>query len=144
MFLGIGVMASFGCLFLLFPHVLLGVFQPESEVLYLGKQLLFVAAGFQIFDAIAMVAICSLNGAGDTKFVMLVSVGISWLVKLPLGYFWAIVCGWGAVGAWFAVTVEFFLLALIGLWRLRGEKWLTHDTVQKKQMPISTETVGEK
>ena len=60
--------------FLFFGADLVALFRPEPEVLRTGSTLLLIAAGFQIFDGLAMVKTGALNGAGDTRYVMLVSV----------------------------------------------------------------------
>ena len=124
MLLAVGVMAAMGLVFYLIPGVLLVPFHAPPEVATLGRSLLLIAAVFQIFDAVVMVGFGALNGAGDTRFTMAAGVGTAWLVKLPVGYALALAAGWGAPGAWWGLTAEIVLVALIALWRLRGEAWL--------------------
>ncbi|MFT4975832.1 MAG: MATE family multidrug resistance protein [Myxococcota bacterium] len=122
--LAVGVMAGMGLLFWLLPGALLDPFGATAEVQTVGRRLLAIAALFQIFDAVAMVGLLSLNGAGDTRFTMIISVGSAWLVKLPLGYALAIGADLGAAGAWWGLTAEIIVVAGAVLWRLQGEAWL--------------------
>jgi MATE family multidrug resistance protein len=122
--LAVGIMSACGLLFVTIPDALTMIFSAEPAVVEVARTLLFVAAGFQIFDAIAMVTQCALNGAGDTRFVMVSSVSIAWIVKLPLGWALAVVAGLGAAGAWLGLTAEIIVLAIVSGQRVRGDRWL--------------------
>jgi len=119
----VGVMATFGFLFWITPDLFLKCFQSDPAVLGIGRQLLFVAAFFQIFDAVAMVAVGALNGVGDTRYTMFASIFASWIVLVPLTYVLGVVAGLGALGAWLALTVEIMVLAVILTRRFRGDRW---------------------
>jgi multidrug resistance protein, MATE family len=118
------MMLGWAVLFILVPGPFLLPFDPEPAVADLAVQLLAVAALFQVTDAVAMVAFASLTGAGDTRFAMVASVSCAWLAKLPLGWFLAERMGMGALGAWIGLTAEVWVLAGIGWWRVRGDRWL--------------------
>lgn len=122
--LAVGLMVAMGAVFLFLPGPLLLVFDPSPEVAEAGRVLLLVAAGFQLFDAIAMVGFGALKGAGDTRFTMVLGVSAAWLIKLPVGLGLAVGVGWGAGGAWLGLTVEIAVLAAVVSWRLVGEAWL--------------------
>ncbi|MFT7519806.1 MAG: MATE family multidrug resistance protein, partial [Kiritimatiellia bacterium] len=94
------------------------------EVVALGVTLLAIAALFQLADAMAMVNLHTLIGAGDTRFTMLASVGCSWFVQVPVSLVLVVLLGWGAVGAWLGLTAEIFVLAAITLVRIRSNSWL--------------------
>ncbi len=118
------LMTAMGILFVLAPGPFIAIFDASPEVVAVASALMVVAAAFQIVDAPATVGICTLNGAGDTRFVMVATAGVVWLCNLPLAYTLAMVVGWGAVGAWLALLVEITMLALIMLWRIQGSSWL--------------------
>ena len=124
MVLGIAMMAFFGVVFVAAPGPIIALFGAEPEVAELAGTLLLIAAGFQVFDAIAMVSQGALNGAGDTRFTMMTSVLLAWFVQLPITYVLAVPMELGAVGAWWGLTVEIAALAAISLWRIRGSEWL--------------------
>ncbi len=124
MVLGIAVMAFFGVVFVAAPGPLIALFGAEAAVAELAVTLMMIAAGFQVFDAIAMVSQGALNGAGDTRFTMVTSVLSAWFIQLPITYALAVPMELGAVGAWCGLTVEIAALAGISWWRIRGTAWL--------------------
>ena len=65
-----------------------------------------------------------LNGAGDTRWVMVVSLLAAWLIKVPGAYLATLVLGFGATGAWSAFTVELVVLAFVLMRRMKSDKWL--------------------
>ena len=119
------IMTAVGITFLVIPDVLIGVFSPIPEVAMLTKQVLLVAAAIQLVDGVATTALSSLTGAGDTRFVMLLTVGSAWLVKLPLAGFLVLGCGLGVLGAWVGLAVECTVLATAASIRIGGSAWLT-------------------
>lgn len=124
--LALGVMAACGVLFAAIPEPLIAIFGAEQAVVDVAGQLLLIAAAFQVVDALALVAQGALNGAGDTRFVMGVSVFCSWGVNLPLAWLLAIHFELGAVGAWLALTAEISVCAALSVGRvLRGRAWDT-------------------
>lgn len=109
--------------FVLVPGALLGIFEPTPEVLAIAVPVMYVAAGFQLIDAIAMVAQGFLNGVGDTRYVMVSGVVVAWLVKLPIGYVLARTAGLGAVGAWIGLTMEVVVIAWLVRRRIVLGRW---------------------
>ncbi len=122
--LALAVMGAWSLVFLAAPAAFLRPFGASPEVLAAGIGLMRIAAGFQIADAVAMVGLGVLNGAGDTCFTMRASVSSAWLVKLPVGAGLALLAGWGAAGAWLGLTAEIALVAALCLARMRGSAWL--------------------
>ncbi len=103
--------------FFVMPSVLVRIFSDDPEVLEMGIKLLYVAAVFQILDAVLMVANGALNGAGDTRFTMLVSIAGSWGLMLPGGYFFGHTLGYGAPGAWMGMLIEITVVGALMSWR---------------------------
>ena len=122
--LAIGIMATWGVIFIAVPDLLVMPFDTEASVASVAAKVLVVAALFQVFDALVMAISGGLNGAGDTRWVMIVSLLAAWMIKVPGAYLATIVLGLGAMGAWCAFTVELLVLACIFLHRMRGDKWL--------------------
>ena len=83
-----------------------------------------LAAAFQLFDAIVMAVTGGLNGAGDTRWVMAISLLGAWLIKVPGAYVGVFILEMGAMGAWAGFTFELSILSAVLLYRLRGKAWL--------------------
>ena len=122
--LAVAVMLACAVVFVVVPQALVLPFGVEPAVLELSVTLLAIASLFQVFDAVAMAGQGALNGAGDTRFVMLSSVTISWAFNLPMAF---IVVRWmelGATGAWLVLTGELVLLSVVTSLRIRSGRWL--------------------
>lgn len=119
----IGFMSVCGLVFLLFPEALAGLHHANAEVTAIAVHLFIIGAAFQIFDAYAMVGIGFLNGAGDTRFVMIVGVAAGWAIKVPLGWALAGPAGMGAAGAWIGILVEIAVVGALVEWRMRRGHW---------------------
>jgi len=120
----LAIMGTMSVVFLVAPRPLVAAFHPAPEVMHIALQLMVVGAAFQVFDAVAMVAQGTLNGAGDTRYTLLVGVGAMWLVDLPLGWLLALHLHLGALGAWLALTAEILTYASLTVWRVRRLAWL--------------------
>jgi MATE family multidrug resistance protein len=122
----VGGMALCGLAFLLVPDVLVAAFRAEPDVARIAVQVLALGALIQVFDAVAMVAFGSLNGAGDTRFTMVCNLAVNWVAKVPVCAFGVLVLEWGAFGAWLGIAAEVVLIAFVGVLRIRGSAWLAH------------------
>ena len=80
------------------PGTLIRIFNSDPMVVSYGKRLIMLAALFQVFDAMQMIASGALRGAGDTKTPMLMAVGASWFVFLPLAFLFGTLLGRKANG----------------------------------------------
>jgi MATE family multidrug resistance protein len=109
--LGLGFMSCAALAFVLFPQYIVSIYTIDPEVMKIGVMLLAVAAVFQIFDGIQIVASGALRGAGETKIPMLIYGIAYWLIGLPFGYYLCFDRGWGATGVWAGLC---FGLVLIG------------------------------
>lgn len=116
-------MAIGGLLFVGVPELLLAPFGVAADVAPIARHLLYIAAAFQLFDALATVTYLALDGAGDTRFTLVASILFTWGVKLPAGLVLVKLAGFGAVGVWLALTAEIVTLLLVLLWRWRSGAW---------------------
>lgn len=118
-----GFMAACGVVFVLAPGPLASVFGAAPDVVAIATNVFIVAALFQIFDAVEMVGLGVLNGAGDTRFVFVAGVCFAWAVKLPIGFLLAREAGLGAVGAWWGLLAEVVAVWAIVRWRIKSGGW---------------------
>lgn len=105
-----------------------------AEVVKLGCMLLWIAAGYQVFDAIHLGANFSLRGAGDARVPALILLLLSWFGFVPLAHMLAFAPGqgWvdflpqfglGAIGAWLAALIYMIVMSLALAWRWRSGAW---------------------
>lgn len=120
--LGTVFMTAAALCFLALPRPLMKIFTNEPAVIAVGVRLLAVAALFQLFDGLQVVATGALRGAGDTRTPLVWSAIGHWALGLPIGYFLCFVRGWGVVGLWTGWLAALALvgLALLGTWSRRA------------------------
>jgi len=137
--LAMAYMFTMGVIFVAFPGPLMSIFASSdpkvlaadrAAILSAGKTMLMLAAIYQAFDAIWIVSIGALRGAGDTRFPAVVCIGMAWGFLLPLGLLLTRTLGWGYVGAWIAAAAQVAVVGLILLWRFASEAWRKIDIFQ--------------
>lgn len=120
--LSAGLMLLLTLAFLLIPRTLIGLFNRDPGVLELGASVLAVMAGYQLLDGVGIVLGGALNGAGDTRFRLLVTLGGAWLLMVP-GAAW-LTPRYGVTGAWAAALLYIVLLSVSYAWRFWSGRWL--------------------
>ncbi len=99
-----------------------------------GCLLLWIAAGYQLFDGLNISCGACLRGAGDVRIPSLMVLALSWSLFVPLAHAlsfkpgvgwvdWLPQYGFGAVGGWFAALIYIFVLGLMLLLRWRSGAW---------------------
>lgn len=133
--LSLGFGALVVTLFLLAPHPLIGVFldrsKPEAaDILAFGTTLLSVAALFQFFDAMQVVALGLLRGVQDTRLPMWIAAFSYWGVGIPTSYILGFTVGLGGVGLWLGLVVGLVFAATLLLLRFWTGPWLAVRATQ--------------
>jgi multidrug resistance protein, MATE family len=103
--IGVGVMAVAAVLFFTIPETLVRLFSSDASVVALGSSLLFVAAIFQLFDGLQVVATGVLRGIGNTHTAMISNLVGHWVLGLPVGYLLCFRLDWGVMGLWVGLSI---------------------------------------
>ena len=82
------------------PDLLLGIFLHEPEVIEIARVPLQLVGIAIIIDAVNLVLMSSLQGAGATKITMVVGVVSQWFVFLPLAWIIGPYMGMGLTAIW--------------------------------------------
>lgn len=112
-------------IFLILPDQLVGAFLAPDEplrvqILVIGRDLLVVAALFQMADGAQVMALGLLRGVHDTKVPMIYAVLSYWVVGMPMSYLLGITWQWGGVGVWMGLVIGLSLagiLMMIRFWQ---------------------------
>jgi multidrug resistance protein, MATE family len=107
---------------LLAPRFLLGFFLPEAALVEIGVTPLRLIGASIVLDGVGLVLMHALFGVGAARLVMGVSVGLQWLLFLPLAYLLGPVWGLGLAAIWLAMSAYRGLQALVlaSVWQRRG------------------------
>ncbi len=117
-------------LFLIFifgRNVLVGLFTDDSQIIALGGIIMIVIAFSTHAQTSQVVVSGCLRGAGDTKFVAMTSLISVAIIRPFLTWALCIPCGFGLVGAWFALIIDQVMRLIINFARFNGGKWTKID-----------------
>ena len=68
----------------------------------------------------------SIRAAGDVRYTMAVSISSMWIFRIGLAYFLGIYMGYGLLGIWAAMTIDWLVRAVFYVTRIATGKWLSH------------------
>ena len=103
------------------PRWIVRLFIADAAVIGAGTVLLRIAAFFELFDGLQVVATGALRGIGDTRTPMLAHLIGYWAIGMPIVYILCFPLGWGARGIWIGLSTALILIgaALAQAWRHR-------------------------
>ena len=111
------LMALSGITFVLFNDVIPYIFTKDEAVVEIAGHLLYVAAAFQLFDAVQLSALASLRALADVKWPLITSLISYYVIGLPFAYVAGTIWNWGPVGVWIGLLLGLMLAALLFLYR---------------------------
>jgi MATE family multidrug resistance protein len=133
--LGIGFMSAAAVVLWAAPDAIIGVYigiadPANRQTVQIARHLIAIAAIFQVFDGMQVIAAGALRGYKDTMVPMLLATfgywGIGfvgcWLFAFPLGY--------GAVGLWWGLALGLAVVAMMLSLRLH---WLAPPILRMAQ-----------
>ena len=90
----------------------------------LATQLIFIHDGFaMLLWPLALSMPNALRAANDVKFTMVLSIGSMVCFRIALSYVVGVRMGYGALGVWFAMLVDWVVRAAVYTWRFEQGKW---------------------
>jgi MATE family multidrug resistance protein len=103
------------------PRWIIQIYTHDAAVISSGALLLRIAALFQLFDGLQVVATGALRGLGDTRTPMLAHLIGYWVIGMPVAYLLCFLYGWGAPGIWVGLSAALILIgaALVLVWQRR-------------------------
>lgn len=116
------------------PFFTKGADPQAAAVVARGRELLWIAAGYQLFDGFNLSSGACLRGAGDVRLPAIMVLALSWLLFVPLAHSlsfapgagwvdWLPQFGLGAVGGWFAALAYVCCLGLMLFLRWWSGAW---------------------
>jgi MATE family multidrug resistance protein len=140
--LGLIYMGFCGVIFYVFRHPLVQMFitiepSPQSaaealKIIDIGGKVMVCAAVFQLFDAVGIVFLSGLRGAGDTFWPMVMTIILSWCLIIGGGYFMVTEFpNLGSIGPWISASGYIVVLGLALAWRFERGRWQNIDLVHR-------------
>ncbi|WP_223591730.1 MATE family efflux transporter [Neobacillus bataviensis] len=113
----------------LFP-LLIKMYNPPDEIIPTIFTMIIISAIAQpIVWSQSFIMPSALRAAGDSNFTSIASLLSMWLLRVILGYILGITLGFGIIGVWVAMIVEWGARGIIFAWRFKGKKWYAHKLV---------------
>jgi MATE family multidrug resistance protein len=143
MHLALGYMSTMAVLYMCVPEWFLMPYglgahgEDFAAAQTLAEGLLQIVAIYCVFDGMYIVFTSALKGAGDTRYVMLVSIALSWLVLLIPAF---VGIAYFDVGIW---TLWAFLCAYIAAagivfyWRFKSGAWKTMRVIEDAHQSVA-------
>jgi putative MATE family efflux protein len=109
------MMVFFSAVFIFMPTFLVDLFvgDTEKKVAYIASLCLFIGAFEQPAIAISSVFAGALKGAGDTKSPFVISLLSSWLVRLPLTFYFIYILKFSIIYVWWITVIQWSFDAIL-------------------------------
>jgi putative MATE family efflux protein len=122
--IGLGVAAVVGAMFVLIPQYLLAIFgMTDPRVLDLGQELLLYLSVSGLFITVALSYTGGLQGTGDTRSPLFISIISQVVVPLGLCSAFEMAGTLEPRHIWLAIVVGHFTRATLSVARFRQQKW---------------------
>jgi putative MATE family efflux protein len=134
--IGLAAAAAIGVLFVFIPRLLLGLFgMTDGRVVEIGSELLMYLAVSGFFVTVALTYTGGLQGTGDTKGPLYISILSQVLIPIGLCTFLQATRGLQASDIWLAIVLGHFTRGALSVWRFRQGKW-RHIAVDVPPAPV--------
>lgn len=110
--------------YVIFGSWIAGTLTHDPKVIAIAVHLLWIAASWQFFGVLYMVAAAVLRGTGDIRFATIAMITNAWVVTPPFAVLLGIHLGLGAVGGWLALLGEWAIGAAVLYSRVERRGWL--------------------
>ncbi|QGU87109.1 EmmdR/YeeO family multidrug/toxin efflux MATE transporter [Erwinia sorbitola] len=116
-----------------FAGLLAQFYTQDEEVIHVVKMLVWLNAAFMPFWAASWVLPAGLKGARDARYTMWVSLLSMWGGRIVAGYLLGIVLGFGVVGIWLGMVLDWMIRGFFFYRRMNSGRWLWKYRPQPEQ-----------
>lgn len=120
-----------------FAGMLAAFYTREQDVIDVVKILVWLNAAFMPFWAASWVLPAGLKGARDARFTMWISLLSMWGGRIVAGYTLGVLLGFGVVGIWMGMFLDWIIRGIFFYRRLYSGRWLW-----KYARPAASEDAG--
>lgn len=125
-----------GCVFLLWPELLVSGFTEKKHIIAICVSVMFALGINQPLLNFMIVMSGALRGAGDTAGVMIITLARLWLIFIPFSMIFVLLMDFGLVGVWYAEIASFLVFSIVIFLRFHNKKWTKIKiTVESEEEP---------
>src|SRR5262249_3658094 len=118
--IGIWMMLAMAAALIAFASPLAKIMSHDPITIAYTTSYLWVNALGDPFLSLGMVLSGALQGAGDTRNPMWITMTSHWIIRLPLAWVLAIPLAMGPMGVWISMSASIVLLGLCMAWRYQS------------------------
>lgn len=122
--IGVGIVTLLVIIVVINARWIVSFLSPHPVVIRESIRYIYISMISEPVMAWGMILGGGLNGAGDTKSVLLRVALSLWLVRIPLSYIFVFLLGWGAAAVWWCMNLSQFVQALLISKRYFTGRWL--------------------
>ena len=131
--IGVGIVTGMVILVIANAEWIVSRLSDNDIVIRESVRYLYISMISEPFMAWGIILVGALNGAGDTRRVLL-SIALSvWLVRIPLCYGSVVLLHFGPASVWWTMNLSQFVQAFLISKRYFGKKWLTGAPIPDQQ-----------
>ena len=117
-------------IFMIFLNPLISIFNVSKQVHTLSFYIMVLYITCTCFIYPTSFALASmLRGAGDTKFVMVVSTASMFLFRIGAAYIFVYIFKAGIIGTWLAMVSDWVIRSIIFIIRFKSLKWAKNKVI---------------
>ncbi len=122
--IGVAVASVVGLVFVMFPRLLLSIFGMDGGIQFeLGRQLLAYLAVSGIFVTVALIYTGGLQGTGDTRSPLYISIVSQVIIPIGLCSYIDVTRGLDPSDIWLAIVLGHIARAVLSVFRFQQGKW---------------------
>ena len=110
-------------------RLLVGMYSNDPAVVDLATTLLHWNCLLMVFYSTTFVLPAAPKGAGDAKYAVFTTLIGMWVFRIVLGYFIGIYLGFGLLGVWFGMFIDWAVRSSLYLLRVRSGRWKHHRVI---------------
>jgi multidrug resistance protein, MATE family len=127
--IGVGIVAAMVVLVVVNASWIVSYLTDHDLVMRESVRYIYISMISEPFMAWGIILGGGLNGAGDTKRVLLSIASTIWLIRIPLSYLSVVHFQFGPASVWWIMNLSQFVQAVLISKRYFGRKWLTEAPV---------------
>ena len=124
--MGVLVVAVLTVIIMLNARTIASFLSDNALVVNESVRYIYISLLFEPLMAWGVILGGGLNGAGDTKSLMVIIVLAIWLVRIPLSYILAIFLGLGAASVWWSMNASIIFQSVFITRRYFGKRWIKY------------------
>jgi putative MATE family efflux protein len=123
-YIGVATMFVLGAGMFCFADPVAHLMSQDAMTIKFTTNYMRINAFCEPFLAVAMILMGAMQGAGDTKANMWISLTCNWAIRLPIAWFFALSLHMGTDGVWYSMVASIIVCAVWCSLRYKSGQWL--------------------